>query len=170
MEIVLGGLDPQLYSDAANLRWIQFPSAGVDGSLTAEFVDSDVILTSAKGKVEGHLSEHAMALLLTLTLGIGHAVRALNWTVKMDIRNRSWELPGRVMGIVGLGGTGRELARFRVRENFYDRFQKFGLDTFPGRGRYFGTSHTAVIGDLDGDGRDELLVTDREKVWIFQRP
>jgi hypothetical protein len=66
--------------------------------------------------------------------------------------------------------TGRELARFRVRENFYDRFQKFGLDTFPGRGRYFGTSHTAEIGDLDGDGHDELLVTDRERMWIFQRP
>ena len=110
VEIVLGGLDPQLYSDAANLRWIQFPSAGVDGSLTAEFVDSDVILTSAKGEVGVHLAEHAMALLLAVTRGIGHAVRALNWTVKMDIRNRSWELPGRVMGIVGLGGTGRELA------------------------------------------------------------
>ena len=109
-EIVFGGLDPDLYHRARKLRWIQFPSAGVDGALTPEFVASEVILTSAKGNVGVHLAEHAMALLLALTRGLGTAIRARNWTVKMAIRNRSWELPGRVMGIVGLGGTGRELA------------------------------------------------------------
>jgi phosphoglycerate dehydrogenase-like enzyme len=108
--IVFGGLDPELYRNATKLRWIQYPSAGVDSALTPEFVASDVILTSSKGEVGVHLAEHAMALLLALTRGIGHAVRALNWSVKMGIRNRSWELPGRVIGIVGLGGTGRELA------------------------------------------------------------
>ncbi len=110
VEIVFGGFDPDLYSRAKKLRWIQFPSAGVDGALTPECVASDVIITSAKGNVGVHLAEHAMALLLALTRGLGTAIRARNWTVKMAIRNRSWELPGRVMGIVGLGGTGRELA------------------------------------------------------------
>jgi len=32
------------------------------------------------------------------------------WAPKMDIRNAAWELVDRTMGIVGLGGTGRELA------------------------------------------------------------
>ncbi len=66
--------------------------------------------------------------------------------------------------------SGRELARLNVRKNFYDRFQKFGLESFPAGGRYFGTSHTEAIGDLDGDGSEEVLVSDREKVWIFKKP
>ncbi len=64
--------------------------------------------------------------------------------------------------------TGRELGRFDVRASYYDRIQRFGLDQYPGKGRYFGTSHVSAIGDVDGDGREELLVTDRETVWLFK--
>lgn len=84
----------------------------------------------------------------------------LEWPTEPDADHR----------VLWVDPTGRELARLNVRENFHDRFQKFGLEDYPGRGRYFGTSHTAAIGDLDGDGRDEFLVTDREKVWVFERP
>ena len=64
--------------------------------------------------------------------------------------------------------TGREWAQFHVRLSFYDRIQQYGLDRLPGKGVYHGASHSPAIGDLDGDGRDELLVTDRETVWVFR--
>ena len=64
--------------------------------------------------------------------------------------------------------TGRELARFNVRSSFYDRVQKFGLDKLPAQGRYYGIVNTPAIGDVDNDGQDELLVTDRESVWVFK--
>ena len=85
--------------------------AGVDGVLHPELVESDVVLCSAKGWVGVHLAEHAMALLLGLTRGIHTAVRYPDWERRWAIRAASWELVEQTMGIVGLGGTGRELAQ-----------------------------------------------------------
>ena len=110
VDIVFGDIDPHMLECAPRLRWIQCSAAGVDGTLSPQLAASEVILTSGKGYVGVHLAEHAMALLLALTRGIGHAVRSADWGEKWPIRNASWELLGRTMGIVGLGGTGRDLA------------------------------------------------------------
>ncbi len=115
---VLGGLNREMLTRGANLRRVQVASAGVDSWLFPEFVESDVIFTSAKGTVGVHLAEHAMALLLGLTRGIATAIRKPSWDQRMPIRNASWELVGATMGIVGLGGTGRDLA---------DRAHGFGM-------------------------------------------
>ena len=79
VEVILGGIGPDLLGKAPNLRWVQSPAAGVDGALYPEFAGSGVILTSAKGFVGVHLAEHAMGLLLAVSRGIGWAVRALDW-------------------------------------------------------------------------------------------
>ncbi len=110
VEVIFGGMSREMFRRAERLRWVQTWGAGVDGILFPEFVESEVILTSAKGTVGVHLAEHAMALLLGLTRGIAWAVRKPNWDQRMPIRLASWELIDRTMGIVGLGGTGRELA------------------------------------------------------------
>ena len=111
VDVVLGGVTLEMLQRGDRLRWVQTDGAGADGSLFPEFVASDVLLTSAKGTVGVHLAEHAMALLLGLTRGIAWAVRRQGWDQRIPIRNASWELIGRTMGIVGLGGTGRHLAR-----------------------------------------------------------
>lgn len=110
-EVVLGSVSREAYGRAQRLRWVQVLSAGVDGHLWPEFVESDVILTSAKGYVGTHLAEQAFALLLALTRGIARAVREPVWDHRQAIRDASWELTDRTMGIVGLGGTGVEVAR-----------------------------------------------------------
>lgn len=110
VEIVFGGLSREEFRRAGSLRWIQAPAAGVDGVLTPELRASDVILTSAKGFVGIHLAEHAMALLLALSRRVARAARTRTWDDKWPIRDSSIELYGERMGIVGLGGTGRELA------------------------------------------------------------
>ncbi|MBS14712.1 MAG: hypothetical protein CME19_24390 [Gemmatimonadetes bacterium] len=109
-DILIGGLNLDLYRRAERLRWVQSWGAGVDGILFKEFVESDIRLTSAKGTVGVHLSEHAIALLLSLTRGIAQSVRETRWDNRMSIRKASWELIDRTMGIVGLGGTGLDLA------------------------------------------------------------
>ena len=108
--VVFGEFDRDLFQRARCLRWVQSAAAGVDGMLFPELVDSEVILVSAKGTVGSHLADHAMALLLGLTRGIAWAIRKPDWKQRWPIRNASWELGGRKMGIVGLGGTGRDLA------------------------------------------------------------
>lgn len=110
IDAVLGSVTPAMFARGDRLRWVQNLGAGVDGVLFPEFVESDVLLTSAKGIVGNHLADHAMALLLALTRGIATAVRQPSFDQRWPIRAGSWELAGRTMGIVGLGGTGRALA------------------------------------------------------------
>ena len=110
VDVIFGRLTPDMFDRAERLRWVQSDGAGVDTMLYPDFVESDVVLTSAKGTVGTHLADHAMALLLGLARGISHAVRVPDWDQRMPIRRKSLELTGRTMGIVGLGGTGRELA------------------------------------------------------------
>ncbi len=110
VEVVLGPVTPAMLALGDQLRWVQNLGAGVDGVLFPEFVESDVVLTSAKGIVGIHLADHAMALLLSLTRGIATAVRNPSFDERWPIRAASWELAGRTMGIVGLGGTGQALA------------------------------------------------------------
>lgn len=110
-EIVFGGFNRSLFENAMELKWVQVWAAGVDGILFPEFVESDVVLTSAKGYVGTHLADQAWALILGLLRGIGRAVRERTWDNKMSIRLAAWELGERTLGIVGLGGTGIEIAR-----------------------------------------------------------
>ena len=118
-EVLFGRLTRDLFVRAPRLRWVQTQGAGVDGVLFPELVDSDVILTSEKGHVGTHLAEHAFALLLALTRGIATAVRHPGvWEHRLPIRQASWELTDKTMGIVGLGGTGRAVV---------ERARGFGL-------------------------------------------
>ena len=90
---------------------MQTEGAGIDNLLFSEFVESPIILTSAKGTVGPHLADHTWALLLGLLRGVGRAVRERTWDNRMSIRRESWELGGATLGIVGLGGVGIEVAR-----------------------------------------------------------
>ena len=110
IDIIFGGMSREMFKRAERLKWVQTWGAGVDGMMYPEFVHSEVVLTSAKGTVGVHLSEHAMALLLGLTRGIARAIRTSDWNERMSIRHASWELIDKTMGIVGLGGTGRHVA------------------------------------------------------------
>ena len=119
-EIVFGDFSPAMFAEARNLRWVQSIGSGIDDLLFDDFVESDIILTSAKGTVGTHLADHAWALILALTRGIHTALREKTWQVRMPIRARSWELAGMTLGVFGLGGTGVEVAR---------RAQGFGMRT-----------------------------------------
>ena len=111
VDIIFGTFNKTLYEGAKSLKWVQTESAGIDSILFDEFVESPIVLTSAKGTVGTHLADHTWALLLGLLRGIGRAVRERTWDNRMSIRRETWELGGRTLGIIGLGGTGVEVAR-----------------------------------------------------------
>ena len=110
-DVVFGGFNRLLFEAAEHLKWVQVLGAGVDGLLFPEFVQSDVVLVSAKGFVGPHLADQTWALILGLLRGVGRAVRERTWENHMSIRSETWELAGQTLGIVGLGGTGIDVAK-----------------------------------------------------------
>jgi phosphoglycerate dehydrogenase-like enzyme len=112
-EVIFGPAPPKLFEQAPRLRWVQAIASGVDGYLYPQFVDSDVVLTSEKGLVGEHLSDHAFGLLLMLTRQLGTATRlgAESWQHRVEMRRQEVELTGLTMGLFGFGGTGRAMAR-----------------------------------------------------------
>ena len=91
------------------LRWLQSISAGHDQYPHAEFAERGVVLTSASGVHGPQMAEHAFALLLGLSRGVGVASR--------NAAERTWkpmmlqELGGMTLGVLGLGAVGEEIAR-----------------------------------------------------------
>jgi len=116
VDVILGVLPEKLFSLATKLRWIHCIAAGVDAFLYPAMVDSAVVMTGEKGLVGGHLADTGFGLLLALTREIATAIRmgADGWNHREAMRAREVELEGATMGIVGLGGTGRAMARRAV--------------------------------------------------------
>ena len=126
-DVVLGFVTREMFLAARSLRWVQSISSGVDSFMYEEFRDSDVVLTSEKGLVGEHLSDHAFGLLLMLTRQLATALKLGPdaWNHRPEMRRQEIELTGTVMGIFGFGGTGRAMARraaaFGMTVNALDR-------------------------------------------------
>lgn len=107
-EVVAGTVDADLLSRAPELRWVQSWAAGPNEMLYPEMIDSDIVLTCAKGNGAVPLAEHAMLLMMMLNSGSAawfDAQRERRWG-----RHPHNELQGRTCGIIGLGGSGQDLA------------------------------------------------------------
>ena len=92
-----------------SLRWVQSISVGVDQFPLDEFAARGIALTSARGIHGPQVSEHAFALLLALTRGVGVAMR--------NAEKQRWrqipgvEISGMTLGVLGLGTVGEAVAR-----------------------------------------------------------
>ena len=108
IEIIYGGIGEADFSKAESLRWVHQPHAGVEGFMFSAFKASDVVLTNCRRLYGKQISEHAFALLLSLTRSIPTQLEFM--------KRKHWErvpcveLAGMTMGILGLGGIGRAVA------------------------------------------------------------
>lgn len=113
VEVILGAITPAMFARARKLCWVHAITSGADSYLFPEMVNSEVMLSGDKGLVGTHLADHTFALLLSLTRRLARAVQDApnSWTHRVAYRAEEFELEGRTMGIVGFGGTGRQIAR-----------------------------------------------------------
>ena len=107
--IIYGEFSREDLARAQDLKWIQWPAAGVEDILWPELVQSPVVLTNMQRVFAPPISETVFALLLALTRGINRYT--------MQTREHRWnqvngltEISGMTMGIVGLGGNGTDTA------------------------------------------------------------
>jgi phosphoglycerate dehydrogenase-like enzyme len=100
---------------AGKLRWMHTPFAGVDEALYPALIERPVRMTCSRGVSAAALSDHALAMILAFSRGLAVAIRdqGKGWTRDrfFDGRPMPVELDGKVLGVLGLGSIGREVAR-----------------------------------------------------------
>src|SRR3990170_265830 len=106
-------ITPENFQRAKNLKWIHLAVAGVDESIFPELLKSKVIITACKGIHSHTISEHILGMILCFAKGIHlSTLRQMqkNWAFT-EVMKQRFELKGKTLGIIGLGGIGLELAR-----------------------------------------------------------
>jgi phosphoglycerate dehydrogenase-like enzyme len=145
---------------AGRLRWIHTPFAGVDEALFPALVESPIRITCSRGVSAAALADHVLGMILCFSRGLAVAIREQerSWARErfFDAHPMPVELDGKVLGILGFGNIGREVAR---------RGQAFGMriqalkrnatESEPLVERLFGTSELHQF----LNGADYLAVT-----------
>jgi phosphoglycerate dehydrogenase-like enzyme len=117
-EVYLGyGIPRELFRAAGDgLRWVHSGAAGVGGALYPEMRDSQVVLTNSAGVHAEPMADTTLAMVLHFARGLDFAVRAQaerRWDREpFDAADAPLrETEELAVGIVGLGGIGRAVAR-----------------------------------------------------------
>jgi len=91
------------------LQWIQSSAAGMDHCLTPSVIASPITVTSASGVLADQVAEHTIALVTGWCRNLPTFFRQQQR--KEFVRQPTRDLHHATVGIVGLGGVGRRLAR-----------------------------------------------------------
>lgn len=122
IEIILGWSDnliPLIESDESNVKWIQYPYAGVNKLPLQLFAEKGILLTNGSGIHAHAVTETTMGLILGMTRNIVEASKnqqAKRWYTP----DHSYELNGKSLLIVGAGNIGEQLGKVA---------QAFGMKT-----------------------------------------
>jgi len=141
--LIGGSCNADVINAGARLHWIQTQAAGVDDCLAIAKVRSGGIILTNMQRVNGpNISEHAMALILTLTRQI-NAYLANQSEGKWERRppEKLMDLDGHTMLVVGLGGIGTMIA---------ERAHAFGMHVIATRNSsHQGPSFVDYVGVAD---------------------
>lgn len=121
-----GALDAALLAAAPRLRWVQLPTAGVDGQDLGALVARGIAVTTFSGVTAPNIAEHILTLMFAFARNLRLLIRQQDrhiWrdgATADDPRQRGasrtlfppvFELEGQTLGVVGLGAIGDALAR-----------------------------------------------------------
>ncbi len=110
--VLAGDLDDRTIK-AAKLRWVHCDHAGLNNSARPGVFEKGLIVTGSAGRSAPVLAEHALFLILSLIYdshGLHDAQKAHRWRGIPGYGDRRGMF-SKTMGIIGLGYTGKELAK-----------------------------------------------------------
>jgi phosphoglycerate dehydrogenase-like enzyme len=114
-DILLGYCTHENLENGKQLRYILNYSAGVDRCTQSPLSKSTKVLVTNMQRIYGPgIAEHVIGMMYMLTrkLHVYHSNQLdENWNRKAVDRSKMWEVQGRTMLVVGLGGIGTEIAR-----------------------------------------------------------
>lgn len=116
-DVYVGWCTRALVDAGMNLKWIHIPSAGVDTcSRFPELAERGIFATNMQRIYGAQIAEHAIAMMFALTRGLpryGAEQAAGRWSGRnLDLRESGlFEVGGKTMLVVGLGGIGTEIAQ-----------------------------------------------------------
>jgi len=114
-DVLLGYCTHETLNNGRQLRYILNYSAGVDRCMSSPLIrDRDVLVTNMQRIYGPGIAEHTIGMMYMLTrkLHVFHdRQREQHWDRGAVARTQLWEVQGRTMLVVGLGGIGTQIAR-----------------------------------------------------------
>lgn len=109
-------LRPDQFAVARKLRWIHAPSAAVHQLLFPEIVNSNVVITNSREVHGPVVAEHVIAMIFAMARKIPQCTRLQQqsrWGQEeiWNVGPRPREVAGATLGLIGIGGIGRTVAR-----------------------------------------------------------
>jgi len=108
--IFVAKFEAELLGLAPNLKWIQAITAGVDNLPLKEINDRRIILTNARGIHKIQMAEFTIAAMINFARNF-HLMHRNQIKGVWDRSMPQTEIYGKVVGIIGLGSIGQEIAR-----------------------------------------------------------
>lgn len=110
------GIAEEVLQVGRDLEWVHSGAAGVAGSLTPTMRERDVVFTNSAGIHGPPMAETVLAMILHFLRGLDFAIEGMSraewWTEPFDAADSPvTELSDCIVGILGYGGVGREVAR-----------------------------------------------------------
>ncbi len=114
-QAIIGLCNADIVAAGTALHWVQLFSAGSENCVTIPAVrERQLLITNMQRISSPQIAEHAIAMLLAFTRGLNlylPAQRSGQWNDNLIPRTQTWELTGRTLLVVGLGGIGSAVAR-----------------------------------------------------------
>jgi phosphoglycerate dehydrogenase-like enzyme len=114
-DALIGECVADVIEGGKRIRWVQRMYAGVERCVVIPaFAERGIVLTNMQKVAGSVMAEHVLAFMFGLTRGFAAYVPAQvkgEWADEAVPESRMWEVKGRTMLVVGLGGIGTEVAK-----------------------------------------------------------